>query len=38
VAANEIAELAWFTSADAARCAPAIRLLLAELVAAGLIS
>ncbi|BCJ45609.1 DNA mismatch repair protein MutT [Actinoplanes ianthinogenes] len=35
--ANEIAELAWFTSADAARCAPAIRLLLDELVGAGLI-
>lgn len=36
--AAEIAELAWFTSADAPRCAPAIRLLLAELVAADLIS
>ncbi|GAA2865132.1 DNA mismatch repair protein MutT [Actinoplanes cyaneus] len=36
-AANEIAELAWFTSADAPRCAPAIRLLLDELVTAGLI-
>jgi 8-oxo-dGTP diphosphatase len=36
-AANEIAELAWFTSADAGRCAPAIRLLLAELVAEDLI-
>jgi 8-oxo-dGTP diphosphatase len=35
--ANEIAELAWFTSADADRCAPAIRLLLDELVAADLI-
>ena len=35
--ANEIAELAWFTSADAPRCAPAIRVLVAELVAAGLI-
>ncbi|MBU2665929.1 NUDIX domain-containing protein [Actinoplanes bogorensis] len=37
VAANEIAELDWFTSAQAGRCAPAIRLLLAELVTAGLI-
>jgi len=37
VAANEIEELAWFASADAARCAPAIRLLIAELVSAGLI-
>jgi len=36
-AANEIAELAWFMSAEAGRCAPAIRLLIAELVAAGLI-
>ncbi len=36
-AANEIAELAWFTSAAAGRCAPAIRMLIAELVAAGLI-
>jgi 8-oxo-dGTP diphosphatase len=35
--ANEIAELAWFTSAQAGRTAPAIRLLIAELVAAGLI-
>ncbi|WP_221326584.1 NUDIX domain-containing protein [Actinoplanes sp. L3-i22] len=35
--ANEIAELGWFTSADAARCAPAIRLLLDELVRADLI-
>ncbi|WP_203826939.1 NUDIX hydrolase [Actinoplanes palleronii] len=35
--ANEIAELAWFTSADAPRCAPAIRLLLTELVTADLI-
>jgi 8-oxo-dGTP diphosphatase len=35
--ANEIAELDWFTSAQAGRCAPAIRLLIAELVAAGLI-
>jgi 8-oxo-dGTP diphosphatase len=33
----EIAEIAWFTSADAGRCAPAIRLLVAELAAAGLI-
>jgi 8-oxo-dGTP diphosphatase len=31
----EIAEIAWFTSADTGRCAPAIRLLIAELVAAG---
>ncbi|BBH67149.1 DNA mismatch repair protein MutT [Actinoplanes sp. OR16] len=29
--ANEIAELAWFTTADSDRCAPAIQLLLAEL-------
>ncbi|GIE85085.1 NUDIX hydrolase [Actinoplanes regularis] len=36
-AANEIAELAWFTSADAPHCAPAIRLLLDELVSADLI-
>ena len=36
-AANEIAELDWFTSADAGRCAPAIRLLLAALVTADLI-
>lgn len=36
-AANEIAELAWFTSDQAGRCAPAIRLLIAELVTAGLI-
>ncbi|MET0424281.1 MAG: NUDIX domain-containing protein [Actinoplanes sp.] len=35
--ANEIAELAWFSSADAGRCAPAIRLLLAELVTEDLI-
>jgi len=35
--ANEIAELAWFTSADTPRCAPAIRLLVDELVTAGLI-
>ena len=34
---NEIAELDWFTSADSGRCAPAIRLLIAELVDAGLI-
>ncbi|WP_312034599.1 NUDIX domain-containing protein [Actinoplanes sp. TBRC 11911] len=33
----EIAELDWFTSADSARCAPAIRVLLDELVAAALI-
>ncbi|MEV6350300.1 NUDIX domain-containing protein [Actinoplanes sp. NPDC051851] len=36
-AANEIAELAWFTTADSARCAPAIRLLLDELNRAALI-
>ncbi|WP_433794388.1 NUDIX hydrolase [Actinoplanes sp. CA-252034] len=36
-AAAEIAELGWFTSADRPRCAPAIRLLLDELVKAGLI-
>jgi 8-oxo-dGTP diphosphatase len=36
-AASEIAELGWFTSADAHRCAPAIRLLLDELLKAGLI-
>ncbi|MFC7528787.1 NUDIX domain-containing protein [Actinoplanes sp. GCM10030250] len=36
-AANEIAELAWFSSAEADRCAPAIQRLLSELVAAGLI-
>jgi 8-oxo-dGTP pyrophosphatase MutT (NUDIX family) len=35
--AAEIAEIAWFTSAESARCAPAIRLLIAELVAAGLV-
>ncbi|MEU4160613.1 NUDIX domain-containing protein [Actinoplanes sp. NPDC026670] len=33
--AAEIAELAWFTSADAARCAPAIRLVLHELQSTG---
>jgi 8-oxo-dGTP diphosphatase len=37
VASGEIAEVDWFTSADADRCAPAIRLLIDELVAAGLI-
>ena len=35
--ANEIAELAWFSSAEADRCAPAIQRLLTELVNAGLI-
>lgn len=35
--ANEIAELAWFTTADTQRCAPAIRLLLDELLRADLI-
>lgn len=33
----EIAELAWFTGADADRCAPAIRVLLADLVTTALI-
>lgn len=33
--ANEIAELAWFTRGDAARTAPAIRLVLARLVSEG---
>ncbi len=37
VAANEIDELAWFSSAESGRCAPAIRLLIGELVSAGLI-
>jgi 8-oxo-dGTP diphosphatase len=37
VAAAEIGEVAWFTSASVARCAPAIRVLLGELVSAGLI-
>ncbi len=37
VAANEIVELGWFTSAESDRCAPAIRLLIGELVTAGLI-
>ncbi|MEU4236406.1 NUDIX domain-containing protein [Actinoplanes sp. NPDC026619] len=37
VAAAEIGEIAWFTSADTERCAPAIRLLVGELVTAGLI-
>ncbi|GIE75745.1 DNA mismatch repair protein MutT [Actinoplanes philippinensis] len=36
-AAAEIAELGWFTSADRPRCAPAIRLLLDELLEADLI-
>lgn len=35
--ANEIAELAWFSAAQAGRTAPAIQLLIAELVVAGLI-
>ena len=34
---SEIAELDWFTSVDAKRCAPAIRLLIAELRTADLI-
>jgi 8-oxo-dGTP diphosphatase len=33
----EIEEIAWCTSADADRCAPAIRLLIAQLVTANLI-
>jgi 8-oxo-dGTP diphosphatase len=37
IAAAEIAELDWFTTADAARCAPAIQLVLAELRTADLI-
>ena len=37
VAANEIAELDWFSSAESGRCAPAIRLLIGELVSAGLV-
>jgi 8-oxo-dGTP diphosphatase len=36
-AAAEIGELAWFTSVDRDRCAPAIQVLLGELVTAGLI-
>ena len=36
-AAAEIAELAWFTSADRERCAPAIQVVVGELVTAGLI-
>jgi 8-oxo-dGTP diphosphatase len=36
-AAAEIGEIAWFTPADATRCAPAIQLLIAELAAADLI-
>ncbi|WP_229073577.1 NUDIX domain-containing protein [Actinoplanes sp. DH11] len=35
--ANEIAELAWFGTADIARCAPAIQILVSQLAAAGLI-
>jgi 8-oxo-dGTP diphosphatase len=35
--ANEIAELAWFANAGAGRTAPAIRLVIAKLVADGLI-
>ncbi|GIM96934.1 NUDIX hydrolase [Paractinoplanes toevensis] len=37
VAAAEIGELAWFTSDDMDRCAPAIRVLLGELITADLI-
>jgi 8-oxo-dGTP pyrophosphatase MutT (NUDIX family) len=33
--ANEIAELAWFAQKDAQRTAPAIRLVLAQLVSEG---
>jgi 8-oxo-dGTP diphosphatase len=33
--ANEIAELAWFAQRDAQRTAPAIRLVLAQLVSEG---
>jgi 8-oxo-dGTP diphosphatase len=33
--ANEIAELAWFSQKDAQRTAPAIRLVLAQLVSEG---
>ncbi len=35
VPANEIAEIAWFTAADAARCAPAIQQLIARLAGSG---
>ncbi|GAA1629519.1 NUDIX hydrolase [Actinoplanes couchii] len=35
--AAEIVEIAWFTTADRARCAPAIRLLLDDLATAALI-
>ncbi|SDT61490.1 NUDIX hydrolase [Actinoplanes derwentensis] len=35
--ASEIVEIGWFTSADRPRCAPAIQLLLDELVGASLI-
>jgi 8-oxo-dGTP diphosphatase len=35
--AAEIAELAWFTSVDRPRCAPAIRLLVDELLTEGLV-
>ncbi|WP_203783685.1 NUDIX hydrolase [Paractinoplanes rishiriensis] len=35
--AAEIAEIDWFTSAESHRCAPAIQMVLAELVGAGLI-
>ncbi|MFD0517058.1 NUDIX hydrolase [Paractinoplanes durhamensis] len=36
-AAAEIGELGWFTSAEIHRCAPAIKVLLGELIVAGLI-
>jgi hypothetical protein len=32
---NEIAELAWFAQSDAQRTAPAIRLVLAQLLSEG---
>ena len=37
VPAAEIGEIAWFTPADSARCAPAIQLLITELASADLI-
>jgi 8-oxo-dGTP pyrophosphatase MutT (NUDIX family) len=38
VASAEIEETAWFTAADTARCAPAIQLIIARLVEAGLMA
>ncbi|MEV8504019.1 hypothetical protein AB0368_04195 [Actinoplanes sp. NPDC051475] len=35
-ATGEIAEVAWFTAADAGRCASAIQQLIAQLVESGL--